>query len=174
MRKLLDQIEASPLPVIAAINGYALGGGLELALACDQRIATQRAQVGMPQSRLGLIPGWNGAERLVETVGRARAMHLLLKGERLEAARAEAIGLVDFVVEGSALQAAIDYAASLEDCAPLALRAGKQAVMSALRRPRAETRSLTSDLFAQLWFSKDHREAEHAFLAKRKPRFEGA
>ena len=174
VRRLLDQIESSPLPVIAAINGYALGGGLELALACDLRIATRSALLGMPQSRLGLIPGWNGAERLVETVGRSRATHLLLKGERLDATRAEAIGLVDFVVDGSAVQAAVEYANGLDECAPLALQASKQAVISALRQPRTETRSLTSALFAKLWFSKDHREAEHAFLGKRKPRFEGA
>src|ERR1700712_2517515 len=107
VRILLDQLESCPLPVIAAINGYALGGGMELALACDLRIATQGASIGFPQSRLGLIPGWNGVERLVETVGRSRAMDLLLKGERIDAKRAEEIGLIDFVIDGSAMQAGV-------------------------------------------------------------------
>jgi enoyl-CoA hydratase len=173
VRKLLDQLESCPLPVIAAINGYALGGGMELALACDVRIATRSASIGLPQSRLGLIPGWNGVERLVETVGRSQAMHLLLKGERLDAGRAEEIGLIDFVVDGSAMQAGVDYAASLLESAPLALCASKQAVLSALRSPSAESRIVTSALFERLWFSADHREAERAFIEKRSPQFKG-
>jgi enoyl-CoA hydratase len=173
VRKLLDQFESCPLPIIAAINGYALGGGMELALACDLRIATRSAMIGLPQSKLGLIPGWNGVERLVETVGRSRAMHLLLKGERLDASQAEEIGLIDFVVDGSAMQAGVDYASSLQENAPLALGASKQAVLSALRLPHAESRPVTSALFERLWFSEDHREAERAFMEKRGPRFKG-
>jgi enoyl-CoA hydratase/carnithine racemase len=173
VRKLLDQFEACPLPIIAAINGYALGGGMELALACDLRIATRSALLGLPQSRLGLIPGWNGVERLVETVGRSRAMHLLLKGERVDARRAEEMGLVDFVVDGSAMQAGVDYASSLQESAPLALCASKQAVLSALRLLRGESRLFTSALFERLWFSEDHREAERAFMEKRSPSFKG-
>ena len=173
VRILLDQFESCQLPIIAAINGYALGGGMELALACDLRIATGDAMIGLPQSRLGLIPGWNGMERLVETVGRSRAMHLLLKGERLDAKRAEEIGLIDFVVDGSAMQAAVDYASSLQENAPLSLGASKQAVLSALRSPRIESRPVTSALFERLWFSDDHREAERAFMEKRSPSFKG-
>jgi enoyl-CoA hydratase/carnithine racemase len=173
VRKLLDQFESCPLPIIAAINGYALGGGMELALACDTRIATRSAKLGFPQSKLGLIPGWNGVERLVETVGRSRAMHLLLRGERLDASRAEEIGLIDFVVNGSAMQAGIEYASSLSENAPLSLDASKRAVLSALRLPPAESRPVTSALFERLWFSQDHREAERAFMEKRSPKFRG-
>lgn len=173
VRLLLDQFESCPLPIIAAINGYALGGGMELALACDIRIATRGALLGLPQSRLGLIPGWNGVERLVETVGRSRAMHLLLKGERLDAKRAEEIGLLDFVVDGSAMQAGVDYASSLQENAPLSLGASKQAVLSALRSPGVQSRPVTSALFDRLWFSEDHREAERAFMEKRSPSFKG-
>ena len=173
IRAVLQQIEQTPVTVIAAINGYALGGGLELALACDLRIATRQAQLGMPQSRLGIIPGWNGAERLVETVGRSKALHLLLTGEQLDAGQAAGMGLVDRVVDGSALEAGIAYADELQQSAPLALRASKQVVMSALRDGRSEAEGLTSDLFRKLWFSMDHREAERAFTEKRRPRFEG-
>jgi enoyl-CoA hydratase len=173
VRELLDQFESCPLPIIAAINGFALGGGVELALACDLRIATRSAIIGLPQSKLGLIPGWNGVERLVETVGRSRAIHLLLTGERLDTGRAKEIGLIDFVVEGSAVQAGIDYASSLKKNAPLSLGASKQAVVSALRLPLAESRPVTSAMFERLWFSEDHREAERAFMEKRSPKFRG-
>ncbi len=173
VRKLLDALEECPLPVLAAINGYALGGGMELALACDLRFASRGAVIGLPQTRLGLIPGWNGVERLVETVGRSKAINLLLKGERLDAARAEQIGLVDVVVDGPVLRTALDYADSLQEGAPLAVRACKRAVLSALRLPRRESREVTSAIFEKLWFSEDHREAERAFVEKRKPSFRG-
>jgi enoyl-CoA hydratase len=173
VRKLLDALEECPLPVLAAINGYALGGGMELALACDLRFATRTAVIGLPQTKLGIIPGWNGVERLVETVGRSKAINLLLKGERLDATRAEHIGLVDVVVEGPVLRAALDYTDSLQEGAPLAVRACKRAVLSALRLPRRESRVLTSAILEQLWFSEDHREAERAFIEKRKPHFRG-
>lgn len=173
VRKLLDALEECALPVLAAINGYALGGGMELALACDLRFATRTAMIGFPQTKLGIIPGWNGVERLVETVGRSKAISLLLKGERLDAIRAERIGLVDVVVEGPVLRAALDYTDSLQEGAPLAVRACKRAVLSALRLPRRESRVVTSAIFEQLWFSEDHREAERAFIEKRKPHFRG-
>lgn len=173
VRKFLDALEECPLPVIAAINGYALGGGMELALACDLRFATRSAVVGLPQTRLGLIPGWNGVERLVETVGRSKAINLLLKGERLDAAHAEQIGLLDLVVDGPVLKAALDYADSLQEGAPLAVRACKRAVLSALKLPRRDSQPVTSAIFEQLWFSADHREAERAFIEKRNPIFRG-
>jgi len=88
VRKLLNDFEAFPLPVLAAIDGYALGGGMEMALACDLRFASESATLGVPQGRLGLIPGWNGAQRLVELVGRGAALRLLLTGEALTAAQA--------------------------------------------------------------------------------------
>jgi enoyl-CoA hydratase/carnithine racemase len=107
VRKLLDDFEAFPLPVLAAIDGYALGGGMEMALACDLRFATEGAKLGVPQGRLGLIPGWNGAQRLVELVGRGAALRLLLTGEALTAAQAHAVGLVDELASGTS---ALDHA----------------------------------------------------------------
>lgn len=170
-RALLDAIEAHPLPVIAAIDGYALGGGAELALACDLRVAGAGAVLGFPQLRLGIIPGWDGTERLAARVGRGTAMRLLLTGERLTAKAAHGAGLVEVLVE-DAREAALNLAAGLEAAAPLAIRGAKQA-LSALDLPRAEARKLAAEIFARLWFTEDHREAERAFAAKREAVFHG-
>ena len=170
-RALLDAIEAHPLPVIAAIDGYALGGGAELALACDLRVAGAGAVLGFPQLRLGIIPGWDGTERLAARVGRGTAMRLLLTGERLTAEAAQAMGLVELVAE-NAREAALRLAADLEAAAPLAIRGAKQA-LSTLELPRAEARNLAARVFARLWFTEDHREAERAFAEKREAVFHG-
>lgn len=170
-RALLDAIEAHPLPVIAAIDGFALGGGAELALACDLRVAGEGASLGFPQLRLGIIPGWDGMERLAGLVGRGSAMRLLLTGERLAAGPAQALGLVD-VVAPVALDAALDVAARLDRAAPLAIRGAKEA-MRALSLPRDGSRAAAAAIFARLWFTEDHREAERAFAEKREPRFHG-
>ncbi|WPB84654.1 enoyl-CoA hydratase/isomerase family protein [Sediminicoccus rosea] len=170
-RALLDAIEAHPLPVIAAIDGYALGGGAELALACDLRVAGAGAVLGFPQLRLGIIPGWDGTERLAARVGRGTAMRLLLTGERLTAEAAQAMGLVELVAE-NAREAALRLAADLEAAAPLAIRGAKQA-LSTLELPRAEARNLAAGVFARLWFTEDHREAERAFAEKREAVFHG-
>jgi enoyl-CoA hydratase/carnithine racemase len=172
-RALLDQIESLDKPVIAAINGYALGGGLELALACDLRFAHASAQLGLPQSRLGIIPGWNGVERLLRTVGRAPAMRLLLTGERIASTQALAIGLVDEVVQGAVLPAALAFCAGLDQAAPLSLAALKKTVTATLSLPRADARAVARELMAELWFTADHKEAEAAFAEKRLPRFTG-
>lgn len=170
VRALLVAFEASPLPVIAAIDGYALGGGAEMALACDLRFASPGAVIGFPQSTLSLIPGWNGTERLVALVGPARATRLLLDASRLSATDALAIGLVDEVTaEAPARERALDYLAGLT-AAPLAIRAVKRAVR-ACRPPL--TADATSGIFRDLWFTDDHREAERAFAEKRRPVFAG-
>ena len=170
-RALLDAIEAHPLPVIAAIDGYALGGGAELAMACDLRVAGAGAVLGFPQLRLGIIPGWDGTERLSALVGRGTAMRLLLTGERLSAEAARGIGLVEVVAE-NAREAALRLAAGLEAAAPLAIRGAKQA-LGTLDLPRAEARKLAAAIFARLWFTEDHREAERAFAKKREAIFHG-
>ena len=170
-RELLDMIAAHPLPVIAAIDGYALGGGAELALACDLRVAGAGAVLGFPQLRLGIIPGWDGTERLAARVGRGNAMRLLLTGERLTAEAAQAVGLVE-IVAANAREAALRLAASLESAAPLAVRGAKQA-LAALDLPRTEARKLAAAVFARLWFTEDHREAERAFAEKREAVFHG-
>ena len=122
VRGLLDALEAHPLPVIAAINGYALGGGAELALACDLRFATAAAKIGLPQAKLGIIPGWNGSARLMRAVGYAKAMRMLLTCEQLSAAEALADGLLDGVTDGDVVDHAVGFLAGLP-AAPLAVSA---------------------------------------------------
>jgi enoyl-CoA hydratase/carnithine racemase len=174
IRNLLDAIEALPCPVIAAISGYAIGGGGELALACDLRVMDAGAQIGFPQSRLGIMPGWDGLGRLVSLVGRGAATRMLMKGTRISAAEAQAIGLVDEVAPpGEALAQALALAATLAETAPLSLAAIKQALRLAERSDGAALRVHAREAFTRLWFSADHKEAERAFAEKRPPKFNG-
>ena len=172
-RALMDAIEALPVPVIAAINGYALGGGAELALAADLRLASENARIGFPYVKLGLIAGWDGVERLARCCGYGHAMHLLLTGEPVDAGRAERIGLVSEVVSGDVLDAALAHAERFAGYAPLALHATKSMLRRALAAPADEARAEARAWFADLWVSEDHREAEAAFVEKRPPRFRG-
>ena len=172
-RVLMDAIEALPMPVIAAINGYALGGGAELALAADLRIASKHTRIGFPYVKLGLIAGWDGMERLARCCGYGHAMHLLMTGEPIGAERAERIGLVSEVVSGDVLDAALAHAERFAGYAPLALRATKLMLRRAFTVPAASAREEARASFADLWVSKDHREAEAAFVEKRPPKFEG-
>ena len=175
VRSLLDALEALHCPVIAAINGYAIGGGAELALACDLRVMDGAAQIGFPQSRLGILPGWDGMARLVPLVGRGAAARLLLTGGRIDAGEALSLGLVHEVApSGEALTRALAMAATLAEAAPLAQAAIKAALRNACAADAASARASARDAFAQLWFSADHKEAERAFAAKRTPRFAGA
>ena len=169
-RRALRGLEALDVPVIAAINGYCLGGGFELILAADIRLAAADAKFALPQAHLGIIPGWHGLERLVRLVGRGRAIMLAAGGGRTEASEAERLGLVDEVVaHGPVLARALDIAAEFEQAAPLALKAVKK--VAALSAPPAA--NVSEDIFAELWFSADHREAEAAFAEKRSPEFKG-
>jgi enoyl-CoA hydratase/carnithine racemase len=173
-RQLLSALEDLTVPVIAAINGYALGGGGELLLACDLRVACECAQIGFPQARLGIIPGWHGIQRLARDIGHSRAMKLLLTGERLSAQRALELGMIHEVVsKGTALEGALQMARSLDVCAPLALSGAKQVLHSVSRNDDQESRQLADDVLRDLWLSEDHREAEAAFEEKRTPRFSG-
>jgi enoyl-CoA hydratase/carnithine racemase len=178
MRDVCDAIEALPCPVIAAINGYSVGGGSELALACDLRIAAASAQIGFPQSRLGIMPGWDGTERLLRAVGRASAARLLYSGKRVSAAEALAMRLVDEVApDGQALQAALALAATFAEVAPQSLGAIKRALHEASAagslQEAAQARARARAEFARLWFTEDHKEAERAFAEKRAPVFSG-
>jgi enoyl-CoA hydratase/carnithine racemase len=174
VRKLLGAFEAFPLPIIAAIDGYALGGGLELALACDLRFASPDAKLGFPQSRLGLIPGWNGAQRLVEAVGRSTAVKLLYSGETIGAADALRLGLIDELSDGqSAERQALGFVKRLESVAPLSLGATKSVALAATRRGSEAAEKVATKAFERLWFTRDHREAEAAFVEKRAPQFIG-
>lgn len=175
MRDVCDAIEASPFPVIAAINGFAIGGGAELVLACDLRIVETSAQIGFPQSRLGIMPGWDGTERLVRTVGRASAAKLLYSGKRVSALEAHALRLVDEVVEDAhALERALELAATFAEVAPLSLGAIKAALRQASSGQASDaTRRNARAALARLWFTEDHKEAERAFEEKRPPAFKG-
>lgn len=174
VRKLLDDFEAFPLPVLAAIDGYALGGGMEMAMACDLRFASASAKLGAPQGRLSLIPGWNGAQRLVELVGRGAALKLLFTGEALAAAEAHSVGLVDEIADGaSALDHALAFTERLARTAPLALGAIKTVVRASVRSSAAVSAQIAAREFEKLWFTLDHREAEAAFAEKRPPAFIG-
>lgn len=173
-RLLADDIESCSLPVIAAIDGLALGGGGELALACDLRFGSRDTVLGFPPARLGVIPGWNGTERLVYVVGPAVALRLLLSGERIDAELASEIGLIERLHPGSsALEQALVFADQLALAAPLAARGVKRVVRSVFSSSRAEARALAQQVLEDLWFSADHREAEAAFAQKRKPDFRG-
>ena len=175
IRGLLDAVESLHCPVIAAINGYAIGGGAELALACDLRVMDADAQIGFPQSRLGIMPGWDGLDRLVARVGRSAATRLLLTGTRISSGQAQAIGLVDEVApKGESVAQSLALAATLAEAAPLSLAALKQALRDAGHDDRAAARERARAAFTRLWFSADHKEAQRAFAAKRPPRFTGA
>ncbi len=175
MRDVCDAIEALPCPVIAAINGFTVGGGAELSLACDLRIAEMSAQIGFPQSRLGIMPGWDGTERLVRTVGRASAAKLLFSGKRVSATEARELRLVDEAVpDGQALNRALELAASFAEVAPLSLGAIKTALREAGSSQSTDRlRARAREAFARLWFTQDHKEAERAFEEKRTPVFTG-
>jgi enoyl-CoA hydratase len=173
IRALLDALEQLPCPVIAAINGYAIGGGAELSLACDFRVIEQGAQIGFPQSRLGILPGWNGISRLVPLVGRAAAAKLLFDGRRIDAEQALAIGLATTVAPaGESLRVALELAQTFSGTAPLSIAAIK-AELNAVTQSLGDIKAQSRRAFAELWFTADHKEAEQAFAEKRLPIFKG-
>jgi enoyl-CoA hydratase/carnithine racemase len=173
-RAVLERLEMLPLPVIAAVNGYALGGGMELVLASDIRLAARHATFALPQVRLGIITGWNGIERLVRDIGFSRALRMVTTGERISAGDAVRLGIVNEEIRNEpVIDAALALANSLVATAPLAVAAAKRVAHAAARLPLAEAKTLGDLTFAELWFTGDHREAEAAFAEKREPVFRG-
>ena len=173
-RQLLDRLEALPLPVIAAVNGIAMGGGAELMLAWDLRLAAPTASIGFPYVGLGLIPGWHGSERLTRNCGYTNAMHLLVTGDRVGAEEALRLGLINRICDDvPVVDGALALVEKLARAAPLSLAATKRVLLGACQLPREEARRLAESAFEDLWMSDDHREAEAAFTAKRRPRFKG-
>ena len=167
-------MDRCPQPMIAAIRGYALGGGLELALACDIRIAAEDAQLGLTEISLAIIPGGGGTQRLPRLVGRGKALEMILTGARIGAPEALRIGLVERVVPpGEVLAAAQELARALATRAPVALRYAKEAVVRGLELPLAEGLQLENDLATLLRTTEDRLEGARAFLEKREPRFTG-
>ncbi|MFB3854265.1 MAG: enoyl-CoA hydratase-related protein [Vicinamibacterales bacterium] len=171
---VLDLIEQSPKPFIAAINGYALGGGCELAMACTLRVAADTAVLGQPEVKLGLIPGFAGTQRLVRLVGRGRAMDIVLTGRNVDAAEALRIGLVDRVVPAATLLSeARQLASALAASAPLAIQAAMEAIDRGAEVPFREGAFLEAALFGLTFATEDMREGTRAFLEKRRPEFRG-
>jgi enoyl-CoA hydratase len=174
-QNITKEIEGSPLPVIAAINGICFGGGCELALACDIRIASSSAQLGQPEIKLGIIPGWGGTQRLPRIIGLGPAMELLLTGDPIEAQRALELGLVSAVVEPDRLQSAVqEVAQRLAEQAPLAVSATKQAVYRGFDLPLHDALDIERGEFTRVFNSDDGREGVTAFLEKRKPSWSGS
>ena len=171
---VLDLIENMGKPVIAAINGYALGGGCELALACTLRIAADTARLGQPEVNLGILPGYAGTQRLPRLVGKARAMELILTGAQITASEAERIGLVNRVVPAAALLTeAKKLAGQLAKQAPIAVRYIIDAINHGLEMPFREGCRFEATLFGLVAGSEDMREGTRSFLEKRKPEFTG-
>jgi enoyl-CoA hydratase len=171
-QRVLDLIEGCPKPVIAAINGYAVGGGCELALACDLRLAAETARMGQPEINLGIIPGWAGTQRLPRLVGRGRALELLFTGELIDAAEAFRIGLVNRVVPGPGLlPEARSLAVRMAAKSQVALRLCKEAVHHGLELDSARAARFEADLFALCFATADQKEGMRAFLEKRAPIF---
>jgi len=161
-------------PIIAAINGHALGGGLELALACDLRIAAENATFGVPEVSLGIIPGWGGTQRLPRAIPAAKAAELLFFGQRIDAQEAYRIGLVNKVVPlPQLLPTAEEWAQKLCEIPPLAVRAAKEAMIRGVEMSLEEGLRLEAKLEDFLVATEDHREAKEAWLEKRKPVLKG-
>ena len=173
-QSLFTAIDSFPKPVIAMVNGYCLGGGCELAMACDLRIASERASFGQPEINLGIIPGGGGTQRLTHLVGEGKAMELILTGEIINAQAAHAIGLVNTVVPHEELEAkTMEIANRIAEKSPIALRLAKEAVKTAARSSLDEGLRREIDLFALCFSSEDKDEGVKAFLEKRKPEFKG-
>ena len=171
---VFDLIENLGKPVIAAVNGYALGGGCELAMACTLRIAADTATFGQPEINLGILPGYAGTQRLPRLVGRGRAMALILSGSAISALEAERIGLVNRVVPAADLLVeARRMAATLAAQAPIAMRYIINAINHGLEMPFAQGCAYEATLFGLVAATDDMREGTRAFLEKRKPSFQG-
>ncbi|MEA3152667.1 MAG: enoyl-CoA hydratase [Betaproteobacteria bacterium] len=165
------KIERLPVPSVAIINGYAFGGGLEMALACTFRIATRNAKMGLPEIKLGLIPGYGGTQRLPRAVGEARAMEMILTGRTIDAEEAYRIGLVQRVVDGDPIAQAVVFAREFSGYSLPVLGLAREAVSRALTVPLNEGLRVEADLSTLAFQTKDAVEGMSAFTEKRKPRF---
>jgi enoyl-CoA hydratase/carnithine racemase len=168
------RLTAIKTPMIAAVSGYALGGGCELALACDMIVAAEGASFGQPEINLGIIPGGGGTQRLARVLGKQRAMELVLTGERFDAAAALELGLVNRVVEGDGwLDEAMALAATVAERPPIAARLAKQAVIAAEETALSAGLESERRLYELAMATEDRVEGMTAFLEKREPKFEG-
>jgi enoyl-CoA hydratase len=171
---VFDLIENMGKPIIAAVNGFALGGGCELAMACTLRLAADTAKLGQPEISLGLLPGYAGTQRLPRLVGKGKAMEMILTGAPISADEAQRIGLVNRVVPAAELMtAAKELAAQLARSAPIAMRYIITAVNKGIEMPFAEACQYEATLFGLVASTEDMREGTRAFLEKRKAEFKG-
>jgi enoyl-CoA hydratase len=171
---VFDAPEKCPKPVIAAVNGFCLGGGMEIALACDIRIASNAAKFGQPEVNLGIIPGGGGTQRLPRVAGVAAALRLILTGEMVDAAEAHRVGIVSEVTEPAQLMPrALAIAEMIASKSPVAVASAKQATRAALSLPLDEGLRMERSLFALCFASEDKVEGVRAFLEKRTPEFPG-
>jgi enoyl-CoA hydratase len=171
-KEALDGIEGLDRPVLAAVNGFALGGGCELAMACDLRIASERAKFGQPEINLGIIPGSGGTQRLPRLIGPSKTMRMVLTGELVDAKTALAMGLVDWVVPPDQLMNESKRIATvLSEKSGSALRLAKRAIRHGLNTDLTTALNYEMECFAQCFASEDQKEGMKAFLEKRKPNF---
>lgn len=172
--RIYEAVADFPKPVIAALHGFCIGGGSELALACDIRIADRTTRISQAEIRIGLIPGGGGTQRLARLVGRGWATIISLTGDFVEADEALRIGLVDELVdEGKHLERALELAGRMTRWSPVSLRLAKEAIRVAFEAPLAEGLEQEKELFLQAFASEDGREGVRAFVEKRKPDFKG-
>lgn len=169
------RLAACRTPMVAAVSGWALGGGCELALACDMIVASETAEFGQPEITLGIIPGGGGTQRLARVVGKQRAMELVLTGRRIEAGEAERLGFVNAVVKKKEwLDAALELARRIAKRPPIAARLAKQAVLAAEETPMSAGLETERRLYELAMATEDRIEGMDAFLEKRRPEFRGA
>jgi enoyl-CoA hydratase len=173
-RSLFNSIDSFPKPVIAMVNGFCLGGGNELAMACDLRLCSENARFAQPEINLGIMCGGGGTQRLTNLVGESKAMEMILTGEMFDAATAERIGLVNHVFPAAELETkTMELAEKIAEKAPIALQLSKEAVKFASRSNLDEGLRREVDLFAICFSTEDKQEGVSAFLEKRKPVFKG-
>jgi enoyl-CoA hydratase len=171
---LMDLIENLGKPVIAALNGYAIGGGCELALACTMRIAAEHARLSQPEVRIGLIPGFGGTQRLPRLIGKSRALQMILSGDMMDAKEAYRIGLVDEIVPKAKLIGQAEAVLlTISSNAPLAVRFALEAVNDGMHMTQAQGLQLEAALFALAASTEDVKEGTAAFFERRKPQFTG-
>ena len=173
-QRVFAKLDTLPIPSVAVINGYAFGGGLELALACTFRIATPNARMGLPEIKLGAIPGYGGTQRLPRVIGEARALEMIMTGRTVAAEEAERIGLVSRIVEGGALEAGMAFAREFTKYSLPVLALAREAVMRAGDTPINEGLKIEADLNTLAFQTEDVQEGMAAFIEKREAKFKDA
>ncbi len=174
IRRTMDDVEALPQPTIAVVNGFAFGGGTELLLACDLRVAAAHAQFGLTETTLAIIPGAGGTQRLPRLVGRSRAKDLILTGRKLDAVEAERIGLVNRIAPtGKLAETAVELARTIAANGPVAVRAAKAAIDSGCEEPLTKGLEIEARCYERVLPTQDRLEALAAFAEKRKPSYQG-